>query len=94
MIVAIGGTALAQTYFGPNGQYEGRAVPAPNGGMSFWGPHGEYEGREIPNTNGRTYWGPYGQYQGREIAPPTLISPTLPSDGNDNSAAPDSDDTD
>ena len=73
MIVAIGGTALAQTYFGPNGQYEGR---------------------EIPNTNGRTYWGPYGQYQGREIAPPTLISPTLPSDGNDNSAAPDSDDTD
>ncbi|MDO5471458.1 MAG: hypothetical protein Q4F38_09185, partial [Akkermansia sp.] len=58
--------ALAQSYYGSNGAYQGRAVKGPGGTTSYYGANGAYLGRSQTGHGGTTsYYGANGAYQGR-----------------------------
>jgi hypothetical protein len=64
-ITATPALAWTQSFYGPQGQYQGHATQGFDGGYSFYGPQGQYQGHATQGFDGGySFYGPQGQYQG------------------------------
>ena len=78
ILALVASVASAQSYYGPNGQYQGQAIQNGNT-TNYYGPNGAYQGQSVQGSGQTNYYGSNGAYQGQYVAPVIpLPAPLVP----------------